>query len=254
MIYTMRSDIRRAILSKGFLAGVIGIVAVIALTSVTGILKTFANSPLLPSSYHALIVVNALPSDPVVLAMPIICTLPFTPAFVDDMQSGFIKQFLPRTGINAYIWGKLAACAIAGGFVLFSGIVLTYVLSTLVFMPLETTFTEGGVVGTSFMLLLGKAAVFFFSGMFWSLVGLTVAGVTQSKYMAYASPFIFYYILIILYERYFGTFYYLYPKEWLNPSQIWGQGNWGLILFLTLLTLAISVVFTIFARRKLGNG
>jgi hypothetical protein len=147
MIYTMRSDIRRAILSKGFLAGVIGIVAVIALTSVTGILKTFANSPLLPSGYHALIVVNALPSDPVVLAMPIICTLPFTPAFVDDMQSGFIKQFLPRTGINAYIWGKLAACAIAGGFVLFSGIVLTYVLSTLVFMPLETTFTEGGVVG-----------------------------------------------------------------------------------------------------------
>ena len=36
--------------------------------------------------------------------------------------------------------------------------------------------------------LMGKVLLFFCSGAFWSLVGLTFATLTSSKYMAYASP------------------------------------------------------------------
>ena len=254
MIYTIRSDIRRAVLSKGFLAGVLGMVVVIAFSAAQDILTTFANSPHLPNGYHAQIVLDALLSDSVALAVPILCAFPFTPAFVDDMQSGFIKQFLPRSGINAYIWGKLVACAISGGLVLSLGILLAYFLSTLVFTPMETPLNAGTIVGASFILLVEKAAVFFFSGVLWSLLGFTFASVTNNRYIAYASPFIFYYILIILYERYFHTLYYFYPKEWLNPSHPWILDTWGLLLFLSLGATIIGVIFTIFAGRKFHHG
>jgi uncharacterized membrane protein len=253
MLDTIRSDIQRAVLSRGFLAGVLGMVVVIALSSVESLLTAFANSPQLPTGYHIQIVMSGLLSDTVVLAVPILCALPFTPAFVDDIQSGFIKQFLPRTGINAYIRGKLLACAISGGLVLFIGVLLAYIASTIVLTPMEATF-DGEVIAASFAPLLEKAALFFCSGMFWSLVGFTLASVTKSRYMAYAAPFIVYYILIIVYERYFNAFYYLYPKEWLNPSHFWVLGNWGLALLLSGLTIGISMVFTIFAKGKLSNG
>jgi hypothetical protein len=253
MLYTLRSDIQRAVVSRGFLVGVLGMVVVIALSSGESLFGAFANSPQLPVGYHIQIVLSGLLSDTVVLAVPILCALPFTPAFVDDMQSGFIKQFLPRTGINAYIRGKLIACAISGGLVLFIGVLLASLVSTIVLTPMEATF-DGEGLAASFAPLLEKAALFFCSGMFWALVGFTVASVTKSRYMAYAAPFIVYYILIIVYERYFNAFYYLYPKEWLNPSHFWVLGNWGLVLFLSGLTIGMSMLFTIFAKGKLGNG
>jgi hypothetical protein len=72
MLYTIRSDIQRALLSRGFLAGVLGMVAVIALSSVENLVTTFSNGPQLPDGYHAQIVLNALHSDTVVLAVPML--------------------------------------------------------------------------------------------------------------------------------------------------------------------------------------
>jgi hypothetical protein len=248
MSFIIRSDIRRAVLSRVFLAGMLGMIAIIASASITSILKIFANgSP--PAGYHTQLILDALASDNVLLAAPIICALPFTTAFVEDMQSGFIKQFLPRSGVNFYICGKLVACAISGGLVLSGGIMLAYLLASAVFLPLEMPFQLA--FGPVFPLLLGKVGIFFLSGMFWSLLGFTLAALTKSRYIAYASPFILYYVLIILYERYFGTFYYFYPKEWLNPSHFWLPGNWGLMLFLLILTGILGLAFTIFARRQL---
>lgn len=251
MFSTFRSDLQRAILSRGFLAGVLGLVVVIVLSSVESLFTAFSNGLPLPDGYHAQFVMNALPTNAVVFAVPIICALPFTPVFVDDMQSGFIKQFLPRTSVGTYIRSKLLACAVSGGLVLSIGILFTYALAALVFLPLEGAFNG---IGPLFLSLLAQAGMFFISGMFWSLVGFTLASMTKSRYMAYAAPFIFYYILIIIYERYFNTFYYFYPREWLNPSHFWLPDNWGLFLLLLLLTLGISGVFAIFARGKLHNG
>jgi hypothetical protein len=253
MISTLRSDIQRALLSREFLVGVIGMIVVMVFASVDSVLKALAYGPHVPDGFHAQIVLNGLLSDAVVFAAPIICALPFTSAFVDDIQSGFIKQFLPRSGINAYILGKVLACAISGGLVLFAGILLSYVISSVVFIPMETASSDG-ILGPSFTLLLGRAALFLLSGMFWSLLGFTIASTTKSRYMAYASPFILYYILIIMHERYFASFYYFYPKEWLNPTHGWVGGNWGLILMLSLCMIGFIAAFSTFARGKLRNG
>ena len=81
---------------------------------------------------------------------------------------------------------------------------------------------------------------------------MTFAALTNSRYMAYASPFVPYYLLIILRERYFPNFFVLYPKEWLNPRRQWLFGDWGVVLPVTELLIPASVFFNIVARKRLG--
>ena len=135
----------------------------------------------------------------------------------------------------------------------FLSLLIAYGLSALVFTPMELVLIEGEVAEPYFAQLLLKAAILFFSGAFWSLTGFTFAAMTQSKYMAYASPFILYYVLIILHERYFEDLYVLYSKEWLFPSDYWVLGGFGVIILLTILSAIMSLCFTIIAKRKLAN-
>ena len=251
--YTIRSDIKRALGSKGFLIGVAGIVLVVVLASLQRIIEVTRSTIPLQNGFHAELITTALSSDWVTLALPILCTLPFTAAFVDDVKSGFIKEYLHRSGVKQYIEGKLIACGLSGGLVLFFGILIAYGLSSLVFTPMELALKEGATAQPYFAQLLLSAAVLFLSGAFWSLVGFTFAAMTMSKYMAYASPFILYYVLIILHERYFTSLYVFYPKEWLFPSDAWVLGSLGVIMLLAELTAAVCLAFVITAKRRLGN-
>ena len=80
------------------------------------------------------------------------------------------------------------------------------------------------------------------------------ATLTMSRYMAYASPFVIYYVLIILYERYFDFLYIFYPKEWLNPSPLWEYGNAGVLLVVGELTLIAGVLAARAGRRRIADG
>lgn len=251
--YAISSDIRRALTGRGFIIGIIGTVIVIGLSSLDSIIEAARSAAPLQNGFHAQLVMTALKSDWVTLAIPIVCALPFTAAFVDDVKSGFIKQYVHRSGVRQYIKGKLIACGLSGGLVLFFGIVTAYVLSSLVFTPMEMALREGETAQPYIAQLLMVCATLFFSGAFWSLTGFTFAAETQSRYMAYASPFILYYILIILHERYFENLYVLYPKEWLFPSESWVLGSLGVILMLAELIAVISLAFTVAAKRRLSN-
>ena len=252
-IYTTRSDIRRALTGRGFLVGVIGLVLVIALSSLESIIGAARSETPLQNGFHAQLILTALSADWVTLALPIVCALPFTTAFVDDIKSGFIKQYLHRTGTMSYLKAKIIACALSGGLVLFAGIVLAYFMSSLIFVPMEFALGEDEMAQPYLAELLMAAFALFFSGAFWSLTGFTFAAATNSRYMAYASPFIIYYVLIILHERYFENLYILYPKEWLLPSDAWVLGGFGVMLLLLELTVIVSLLFTITAKRRLSN-
>ena len=79
---------------------------------------------------------------------------------------------------------------------------------------------------------------------------MTASTVMESKYIAYASPFIVYYLLVILYERYFPDAWLLYPKNWLAP-EIWPYGVGSAALFLMELTFLCGLVFYIRGKRRL---
>lgn len=251
MLRAITANIAQALQSKGFLAGLLAVTCLLFLSSVDGILSAFRSEMLLSNGYHAAFVMNALSSDAMTLALPIVAALPYTASFAEDIKSGFVKVYLPRTTTNGYILGKLSACAISGGLALALGILTALGISALLFTPMEAALAEGTETPRYFAELMGKVLLFFCSGAFWSLMGILFATLTGSKYMAYASPFVIYYVLIILYERYFDTLYVLYPKEWLLPSNRWYFGNLSVLIWVGELIVIVSLCFYLAAKRRL---
>jgi len=252
-IRTASSDIKRAFTGRGFIIGLFGMVVAVILSSLEDIINVARSTEPLMNGYHFEFIKKALSSAWVTLAIPILCSLPFTSAFVDDVKSGFIKQYLHRAGYKPYIRSKLLACGLSGGAVLFFGILISYALVYLVFTPMELALVKGQTPQPYLAQILMIAATLFLSGAFWSLVGFTMSALTMNRYMAYASPFILYYVLIILHERYFDKLYVLYPKEWLFPSEGWVLGSFGVMLLLAELTAAVCLAFALTARRRLAN-
>lgn len=253
IIKAIRSSVKQAVLGKGFIISFFGVIGVIAVSSFTKVLEALRTKEMLVVGFHYDILENAFFSDSMMLALPILAAVPFTASFVDDIRSGFIKVYLHRTSIHGYITGRYVACALSGGFALCMGIIFAYVISVLVFWPMEEPLPKDAETTVSFTNLMSHMILFFFSGAFWSVTGLVFAALTNSRYMAYASPFIIYYVMIIFNERYFDTLYVFYPKEWTAPSPIWTFGKSGVVLFLVILILIMSRVFTVEAKRRLSQ-
>lgn len=207
----------------------------------------------LQSGFHAQILLNSLKSDMMLLCVPILAALPYTSAFLDDYKSGYLKQYLPRSGKSRYIKGKVAATALSGGFSLFIGIIAAYLIFNLVFLPMELAPEKEMMQQPLFPQILGSACIFFLCGGLWSLVGALFASATLSRYMAYASPFIIYYVLVILSERYLKNIYVLNPKEWLRASESWPGGGWGDALMLAVLIAAVSLGLAVSITRRLSD-
>lgn len=251
MTKAISGAIRQAVSGKGMYIGILSATVVLLLSTVQDVLLAFRSEELLQNGFHHTCIMNALASDAMTLALPIIAALPFTSSFIDDIKSGFVKEYLPRTTKSGYLLGKIFGSLVSGGLSVSLGVLLGYLVAALVFSPMEAALEPGAAARPYFEELMGKALLFFCSGAFWSLVGLTLATLTNSKYMAYASPFVLYYVLIILYERYFDTLYVLYPKEWTNPSAFWMWGNAGVVLLLLELSIISGLLFFHAAKRRL---
>ena len=88
---SFETDVKRAIISKGFLAGFV--LELLIFWKVGGDSELFR------------------------VTVPVISTFPYATAWLADYQSGYIKAYLPRCGRTSYICGKFLACGIAGGLV-----------------------------------------------------------------------------------------------------------------------------------------
>jgi len=267
--YAIRTDLRRSLSSKNFFIGVMGMFAAMLIGSFQDILSAVGGQGMLPSGFHMQIVSQAMQSDSVLLCVPIICALPYTSSVIDDFGSGYIRHYLRRCGKKEYVRAKTVAAGLSGGLSLWLGIFLCYLIFALVFSPMESSsvvseplsemLLKSGAIETfggnaQFLeIVIGKGVLFFFCGAFWSLVGLTLATGTGSRYMAYASPFILYYVLIILSERYLPEVKIIHPQEWLVPQQEWPGGHYGILLFLLELILLAAMAFSGVCRRRLRN-
>ena len=245
------AGLRQAIFSRGFIISTVGTALILLLSSVQGILAGFRSAELLSPGFHSDLIMGALSSEAMALALPILAALPYTASFIDDVKSGFIKEYLPRTTVPRYIAGKAVGCAVSGGLTLALGIFIAYGFAALMFLPMEAYPKAGETVPNYFDNLMETALMFFASGAFWSLTGMTFAALTDSKYMAYASPFVLFYLLIILYERYFDKLFVLYPREWLSPSPRWMFGKVGVAVLLIEFSLLMALAFAYAAKRRL---
>ena len=185
---SFETDLWRAITSKGFFLGLI-LEVVILFTS-------------------------GLNSEMFRLSVPVLCTLPYSTAWLKEYQSGFLKACLPRTSVCSYIMGKILACGISGG--------LLEVLGILIFASIR----QDREMNCHYILV-------FASGMLWASLSAVLAAWSQNRYMAYGSSFVIFHLMVILYERYFPGLYCLYPYEWLEPKHTWVLGEQGILILLS---------------------
>lgn len=219
----------------------------IFLSSADTLLRLFPVTSLQPNDYHTDFILNAFRSDTMTSFIPILAVLPFTANYIDDVKSKFARLILIRTDYTTYLMGRILVCFLSGGFVIVAGILLSWGVSALLFLPMEKAAEHQT---SSAPLLLKTCVLLFLNGGLWAVMGMTMSTIMESKYISYASPFIVYYLLVILYERYFPNAWLLYPKNWIDP-EIWPYGVGSAALFLLELTLLCGLVFYTRGKRRL---
>lgn len=240
------SDVLRAKTSK-LLFSIIGTIALIFIGASEELIRTFREQSLLPAGYCINFLKTALTSVTVVSFLPILASLPFSGTYVDDLKCKFVRFYLIRGNYGGYLRSHIFVCFICGGGTILLGGLLSWGISMLLFMPMEMAAEKGNAYIVQLWSVLG---LMFLSGGFWAVVGMAMSTLMESKYIAYASPFVIYYLLVIMCERYFTNAYLLYPPNWVNP-EVWPYGAWSAAIILLELTLAFGILFVIQAGRRL---
>lgn len=201
---SFETDLLRAIKSKGF---IIGLIAELVILLTAG-----------------------RDSDLFRMCVPVLCTLPYSTAWLTEYQSGFLKSSLSRSSITSYILGKILACGISGG--------LLEVLGVWLISLIKDKESSAGHYG-----------LLFLSGMLWAVLAAFLAAWSNNRYIAYGGSFVIYYLMVILHERYFKGIYCLYPYEWLDPQHTWMFGDQGIVLLLSGLILILICFYYEILRR-----
>ncbi len=249
---TIKSNIKQALSGFAFVGSAILIALIALLTSLPTISDMFYGITQVESSNSLYLIQSTLNSKIMMVALPVLCALQCTTVLIDDVKSGFIKEYLPRTTRRAYVSGKCISCATAGALIMPTGAILAHIMLTHIMLPLKPN--SAVPVATSMYGEFFNALIMpSICGAFWSMVGLTFGTLTFSKYTAYASPFVLYYLLIILSERYFEEMYILYPPQWLNPTENWRLGKFGAVLFVCGCIAVLSVLFMCAAKKRIKS-
>ena len=228
--------------------GVLGMAILIGLASMQSLVRALRGMDKIMEGFHTDFVLKAIRADTVLSFLPVFAVLPFAASYLEDIKSKFARFFLVRSSYRVYLLSRLSVCFLCGGLVVAGGAVLAWAGAALVFIPKEFAAQEPP---ETYLELTKTISLLFLNGGLWAVVGMALSTLMESKYIAYASPFVLYYLLVILCERYFPDWFLLYPMEWVNPSKLWPLGYWGPAVLMMELTALFSMLFIWRAGRRL---
>ena len=228
----LAADLRRAFCSHSFLlaAGALCLCLVLSQFVVLRAVLSGGTDIAGQPDYGAALCLQASQEDVFLAVLPLAAALPFTSAFAEDVESRFERFWLPRCGRRACLNSRILAAALAGGSAVCLGELMAAAVMTLLILPAASGLKPAGDALAGQLLAaawLEKLILSFLDGALFALIGLLSAAVTESRYMAWTVPFVSYYLLVILTERYFPSLYALDPNEWLSPGPSWQVGILG---------------------------
>lgn len=211
----------------------------------------------LPASFFLIFVQDGMQADTMKFLLPLLCALPYAFRFGEDLRCGVIRLILVRSSRQAYLRRTIVYGAIAGGLLVLAGMLLSIGISFPVLFLIHNAHNSQpwlpGEWTTVLPALIRTGLLYFSSGCLWTAVGMLCSVFSASLPAACLSPFIVYYLLIILYERYFSYTEILYPKAWISPGKGWPLGGWSALLWTAELTVLISLLFLRAAERRLSR-
>ena len=247
MINGIESGFRQGLL-KWLAVGIFGIVLMIGLAAMEPLIRAFRGMDSIAEGFHTRFILEAIHSGTVTSFIPVFAVLPFAASYLEDIKTKYARFFLIRSTYRVYLLSRLAVCFISGGLVTAGGTLLSWALAGFVFIPHEIVVGSVPEYGPEMLSTIG---LLFLNGGLWAVVGMAFSTLMESKYIAYASPFILYYLLLILYERYVPKWFLICPMEWIGPSELWPFGHWGPAILMLELTAFFSLLFVLRAGRRL---
>lgn len=223
------------------------ILCLIYLSSMETLLRIFPTTVLFDNDFHANLIYTALYSDILRSFIPIVAGLSFSASYVDEIKSGYARYVYIRTGRTAYIVSHIVVCFLCGAFVILVGISSAWGVAALLFKRLESNIS---VLSNTRFEIFKLGILLCLTGGLWAVVGMMMSTFMESKYIAYASPFIIYYLLIILCKRYIPKAYIISPQSWAESS-MWPFEWFGSVILIVGLVLLSSALFAFRAERRL---
>ena len=191
---------------------------------------------------------TALNSQIVLFLLPIAAVLPMGAIYVKESSSGFLRLYITRISCMEYIRKKLLQIYVSGFLPFFLAGGAALLLSFLLVYPMEL---EGEApweeIWKSCRFLLRVSLT---GGILAQISGI-FASLFRNYYMAYGLPFVCYYMLTILKERYFTDMYAMYPAEWLKCEQDWGVDSLGIWVFFAFFSAAVLLLHGLLLYNRL---
>lgn len=206
-------DTKRGFLSIGFYLGIV-LAAAAGVLGMGEMLEYIAGTILPEGEIRCVSAAYmALCSEGLVYSLPITCTLAMSGAYIEDQQSGALSYIILRTTKKRYHVSKMLSCAGFGVLSVLGAAFLILVIFGIMFPPEGTEVQSFHLENLGY--LVERVLILCLNGSFFSLLGAAVAAAVNNRYMAYAAPFILYYVLSTLFEAYLSDFPLLNPKEWM---------------------------------------
>lgn len=166
-----------------------------------------------------------------------------------ELQSRYALFCCSRIGKRKYYVKKLLECVLPGGLMVACSEVLVLLLASARFHQTVMRPGESGFAGTFAVILLCLAEGFF-NGMLWAGIGGAFAVLTRNPYIAYAFPFVIFYVLTVFQERYYRGLFFLSPRCWVDPVY---YGHLFCILVLPGMCLLCSGCYIFAVKRRLDH-
>lgn len=209
------------------------------------------NARPLEAGWTVTFVSETLKSEACLLLIPFFSALPFSASFVEEWQSGMIRLLAGRVDKGSYLFSKAVAAALAGGLILVFGALFLILGALLAFLPLEKGAAEPVLLEEGIRDLSMLVLRYFLCGALWAEVGLLCSAWLNHRYLAYLSPFMADYLLVILHERYVEGLTLLYPKEWILSDRQWPWDGWSLAAWLLALIALTGAAFITIGKERL---
>lgn len=238
-------DAKRGFLSIGFYFGIM-LAAAAGILGMGEMLEYIAGTMLPEGEMRCVSAAYmALSSEGLVYILPVTCTLAMSGAYIEDRQSGALSYIILRTTKKRYHISKMVSCAVFGALSVLGAVFLMMVIFGIMFPPEGTEVQNFHLENLEY--LAERVLILCLNGSFFSLLGAAVAAAVNNRYMAYAAPFILYYVLSTLFEAYLSDYPLLNPKEWML-LQVSGEGVIAGILL--ALNMAAAVCYLLVMERR----
>lgn len=185
----LRTDLRRAIVSPGFLLGIAATLAIFFYGSQGMICDTVIFSFRNSFDFGNIIKMLFIPG-----------TFAYAASFAEEWQSGYLRPVIMRSNPTHYAFSKCIAVGISGGllemlgmllFIVYLHITIPTVMPEAYRIPVEILafdeILEANLPAVYFLIYL---YIMFLQAMFFSSLGLLASGWMPNKYVAYAAPFV----------------------------------------------------------------